>query len=269
MADHGILSERQLELYAAHDRKVRRLGCYKSYRVHLGANVRYRETDTDVTLTEPGLDGVFHIPLKSAVFLSMLYIILQVVYTHGGNSYSLVTAKHFSNTYTDTKGHKVKRISILPRVPLAWVKMNTPPNTTVHHQTYPFTGDTVGRYQPEMLVSRIYASMNSHFHKTFVSSSYTLDSTARDILASELVSETLSTLGAPLVFKVLHKQSRLTMERLRFRDNQEILTIHNPNKALWGTCVLWQLDSDLHILSRATVNRRTCHQSPVRISGCT
>lgn len=209
------------------------------------------------SLTEPGLDGLFRIPVESHVIPSTRYIVLRAVYTHGGDSYGLVTAKHFTNTYTDTKGHKVKRISVLARAPLAWVKINTHNDTTVPHLTYPYTGDMVCGHQPDVIVSRIYANMNRYVNNTLVFTSYTPDSGERDSLASELVSETLSILAAPLAFKALHEQSRLTLERLQCPRDRDILTIPDPHRALWGTCVLWQLDSELGTLSRATVNQQT------------
>ncbi|TKS75718.1 hypothetical protein D9C73_010121 [Collichthys lucidus] len=212
---------------------------------------------TTVTLTGPGCDGVFRIPVESAVTPSACYIVLRAVYTDGGDGYGLVTAKHFSNTYTETRGHKVKRISVLARAPLAWVILNTPPATAASRENaYPFTGDAFHGHQPEMLVSRIYAAVNRHVHNVFASSSIAPDCTEGDSLDSEVVSDTLSTLGAPLAFKVLHEQSRLTLDRLRDHgDRSEISTIPNPRSAPWGTCVLWQLDRDRDTVTRASVNQ--------------
>ncbi|KAJ7984119.1 hypothetical protein DPEC_G00364030 [Dallia pectoralis] len=207
------------------------------------------------TLTEPGLDGNFRIPVKSSVTQSALYIVLRAVYLHGSDSYGLVTAKHFSDTYTDTKGHKVKRISVLARAPLAWVKMNTSRDT--EPATCYFTGDTIYGCQPEMFVSRIHASIDRYVHSAFMFTLFTQNSTERDSRLSQLVSETLSILGAPLAFKVLHEQSRLTLELWQGRGGSDSLTLADPQNALWGTCVLWQTDSDQVTLTRATVNQQT------------
>ena len=215
-----------------------------------------------VMLTDPGFDGIFRIPVDSDFLPNTCYILLKAVYAHSGDDYGLLTAKHFSNTHIDIRGHKVKRISVLARAPLAWVKMITPSDTVVHYKTYTFTGDTVSGHQPEMLVSRIYASMNRHVHTVLAATLRSLDSAERDTLASKLVSETLSTLGAPLAFKVLHEQSRLTLERLHSHSEQGVLAIPDPQCALWGTCVLWQQDSDMSSLSRQSVNHNT-HLLPV------
>lgn len=204
------------------------------------------------TLTEPGFDGAFRIPVESAAIPVACCIVLRVVYTDGCEAYGLVTAKHFSNTYTDTRGHKVKRVSVLARAPLAWVIMNEPPVSAASSKKYPFAGDAFHGHQPEMIVSRVYATLNLHVRNAFVSRARVADSAEGDRLTSEVVSDTLSALGAPLAFKVLHEQSRLTLERLR--DRSEISTIPDPRTALWGTCVSWQLDSR-DALSRASVNQ--------------
>ncbi|KAJ7984172.1 hypothetical protein DPEC_G00364560 [Dallia pectoralis] len=219
------------------------------------------------TLTEPGLDGNFRIPVKSSVTQSALYIVLRAVYLHGSDSYGLVTAKHFSDTYTDTKGHKVKRISVLARAPLAWVKMNTSRDT--EPATCHFTGDTIYGCQPEMFVSRIHASIDRYVHSAFMFTPFTQNSTERDSRLSQLVSETLSILGAPLAFKVLHEQSRLTLELWQGRGGSDSLTLADPQNALWGTCVLWQTDSDQVTLTRATVNQQTDrYTGRVQLIGC-
>lgn len=207
-----------------------------------------------VTLTEPGLDGVFRIPVESDMSPGTHYLVLRAVYMHSGESYGLITAKHFSDMYTDNRGHQVKHISYVARGPLAWVKMNT---TADRNELY--TGDTVSGYQPEAIVSNIYTRVTRCVHSGLVSPSYEPDE--REALATKLVSKTLAILGAPLAFKVLHEQSRLTLERSRCSEDREICTIPDPRDALWGTRVLWKLDSDLS-LSRATVNQET-DTSPV------
>lgn len=145
-----------------------------------------------VTLTEPRFDGSFRIPIGSAAIPTMGYIVLRAVYRHGGDGYGLVTTKHFSDTYTDTRGHKVNMISVLSRAPLAWVKMNTHAA-----ESYPFTGDAVCGHQPEMVVQRIYTFINRHMYN-FMFTLCTPESTVEtDTMVSELVSETLSPLRAP------------------------------------------------------------------------
>lgn len=209
-----------------------------------------------VTLTGPGPDGLFRIPVvDSDAIPSRRYTVLRVVDKHGRESYGLVTAKHLSDTYTDARGHKVKRISVLPSAPLAWVKMSAPAGASAQGTTYPFAGDSVSGHQPEMLVSRIYSVMNRYVHNTLISPLRTQDSAQGDTLASELVSDTLATLGAPLAFKALHEQSRLTWERSRSSEDTGLVTVPDPRHALWGTCVLWQLDPELGSVSRRTVNR--------------
>ncbi|KAJ7984120.1 hypothetical protein DPEC_G00364040 [Dallia pectoralis] len=74
-----------------------------------------------------------------------------------------------------------------------------------------FTGDTIYGCQPEMFVSRIHASIDRYVHSAFMFTLFTQNSTERDSRLSQLVSETLSILGASRV-QVLHEQSRLTLE---------------------------------------------------------
>lgn len=202
---------------------------------------------TSVTLTEPGLDGLFRIPVEADTSPGTHCVVLRAVQSHTIESYGLITAKHFSEMYTDHRGHRVKTVSYMARGPLAWVKMNT-----ADAQNKLYTGDTISGHQPEAIVSNIYTRVTRCVHSGLVSPSY--DPDEREALATKLVSETLAILGAPLAFKVLHEQSRLTLARLRCSEAREICTVPDPRHALWGTRVLWQLDSDLS-LSRATVNQ--------------
>lgn len=210
-----------------------------------------------VTLKESDADGLFRIQVKSTV-RTHIYLLLRTVYKSGEYSYGLLTAKHFSDTYTDVKGHKVKKMCVLACAPLAWVKLIS--NSASGMKTLTYTGDTVHGYQPEMIISKIYSDLKHYIDTTFVVTRDTEDSARTQEI---IMLTTLSALGAPLAFKVLHEQSRLTLERIRMQGYNKSLAVPDSECAVWGTCVMWQqAGQDLQSLSRKILNQDT-ELSPV------
>lgn len=231
-------------LLAQHVSNVHRLEYFWSHMFDIEKAI-----PTTVSLSEPGLDGVYRIPLTLAQSRARNWLVIRVVYATKEDDYSLVTAKHLSETHINPKGHEVKKVSILARAPFAWVKVH------VHTDVFPFCGDVVDGYQPESIVSRIYSTMDRQFRTVlFRVANADVD---MELHIAELVSDTLSRLAALLAFKAVYEQSRLTLERLRCGNRQDIDFISKPEDRLWGTSVLWTLSSDLTRLTRETVNQHT------------
>lgn len=205
-----------------------------------------------VTLTELNTQGVFCIPVESALSIHACFLILRAVYKSGGDGFGLLTAKHFSDTYTDARGHKVRKFSVLASAPLAWVRMTW--TSKMCRKALAYMGDTIYGHQPEMIMSNIYSDLRHFIDTTFVS---TLDTVEGDTLYTreEIMCTTLSAIGAPLAFKALHEQSRLTLERVKTQGYSESFAVPEPEFAVWGSCVMWQLAQDQQSLSCKIVNQ--------------
>lgn len=181
-----------------------------------------------VVLTNSGVDGLYRIPLTKVQCRAGNWLIIGVSYTDNRVDYGLLTAKHFTDTYTNPNGHQVTRVSmLLARPPFAWVKPHVPSHVGICQ----FTGDDVDGHRPESLVSRVYSSVDAQFRNMLFHVT-TLD---KDVYIEAIVRDTLSRLSAPLAFKALYEQSRLTQERLRLD------TGHSDPGDLWGTAVLWTM----------------------------
>lgn len=196
-----------------------------------------------VILTKSGADGLYRIPLTTIRSRAGNWLIIGVSYIDDRADYGLITAKHFTDTYTSPKGHHVTRVSMsLARPPFAWVKPHVPSHVSVCQ----FTGDTVDGHRPESLVSRVYSTMDAQFRNML----FHVTAADKDVYIETLVRDTLSRLAAPLAFKVVYEQSRLTRELLRGD------TGHVPVESdLWGTCVLWTLCDELTKLTLRAFTR--------------
>lgn len=182
-----------------------------------------------VVLTNSGGDGLYRIPLTKVQCRAGNWLIIGVSYTDNRVEYGLLTAKHFTDTYTNPNGHPVTRVSmLLARPPFAWVK----PHVPSHIGICQFTGDDMDGHRPDLLVSKVYSSVDAQFRNMLFHVT-TLD---KDVYIEAIVRDALSRLSAPLAFKALYEQSRLTQERLRLNTGHS-----DPGDLLWGTTVLWTM----------------------------
>ncbi|KAK7915610.1 hypothetical protein WMY93_011371 [Mugilogobius chulae] len=107
-------------------------------------------------------------------------------------------------------------------------------------------------------MSTVSTASESKLHRlTYTGASETGDKDHTFVSADIILSTTLSALGAPLAFKVLHEQSRLTCERLRRPGYSPSVALATPESAVWGTCVLWTLLPQTQSLSFQTTNHAT------------
>ncbi|KAL3972456.1 tumor necrosis factor receptor superfamily member 14 [Sarotherodon galilaeus] len=205
---------------------------------------------TTAILTEPGEDGLYRIPLTKVQSRVGNCLVIRVAYTESKqDDRGLITAKHLTGMYTNSKGHEVRMVSILARAPFAWVKPHVPSLVIAN----PFFGDTVDGHRPESIVSRIYSAVDMEFRNLL----FHVTGEDKDKYIAELVRDTLSRLAAPLAFKVVYEQSRLTLEHLRRETSQgaDGTSFIEPERDLWGTSVLWILSSDITPVACTTVNQ--------------
>lgn len=206
---------------------------------------------TAVILTEPGEDGLYRIPLTKAQSRVGNCLIIRVAYAESSkqDDRGLVTAKHLTGMYTNSKGHEVRTVSILARAPFAWVKPHVPSHVIAN----PFFGDAIDGHRPESIVSRIYSAVDMEFRNLL----FHVTGEDKDMCIAGLVRDTLSRLAAPLAFKVVYEQSRLTLEHLRRETSRgaDGASFIEPDRDLWGTSVLWTLSSDTTPVACTTVNQ--------------
>lgn len=202
---------------------------------------------TAVLLAESGADGLYRVPLTRAQSRAGNWLVIRVSYADNrGDDYGLLTAKHFTETYTNAKGHEVKRVSVLARAPFAWVK----PHVPSHVSPCVFTGDAVYGYRPESIVSRVYSTVDVQFRNVL----FHVTAPDKDAHIETLVRDTLSKLAAPLAFKAVYEQSRLTLEHLRDDARRDAPV----ESTMWGTSVLWTLCEEL---AEFTVETFTRHEA--------
>lgn len=199
----------------------------------------------------PSLRGTFAVPVERGSLRGARCLVFRAIYESGGQAFGLLTAKHFRPAVPGTRGRAVKRISILASAPLAWVELECVQSDrgTEGGRDAPgewWRRDREAEEEAERLVFSIYTNLNRYAYCT-VTASGSGDLAEGESLAAELTGETLAALGAPLAFKALHEQSRLTLERTRSREEGSARgeddgpsTIPDPTRAAWGTCVLWQ-----------------------------
>nr|BBA49189.1 hypothetical protein [Oryzias latipes] len=220
---------------------------------------------SSVTLTGPKLGGPVFIPVGPGALRGARCMVLRVVYSQGSESYGLVTDRHFRAAKGHAKGYPVKRISVLASAPLAWVELRH----SEHYDTAEPGASLAcghGTDKAEKLVSSIYTSLNRFSYYT-VAASRDGDLSERERVAREVTVATLATLGAPLAFKILHEQSRLTVARAALRTDgraSDSSWLPDPTQAVWGTSVLWRRegDADPGALSRWVVNSPLRPPSP-------
>ncbi|KAK2811913.1 hypothetical protein Q5P01_000135 [Channa striata] len=206
-------------------------------------------------------------------------LVFRAIYESGGQAFGLLTAKHFRPAVPGTRGRAVKRISILASAPLAWVELECVQSDrgTEGGRDAPgewWRRDREAEEEAERLVFSIYTNLNRYAYCT-VTASGSGDLAEGESLAAELTGETLAALGAPLAFKALHEQSRLTLERTRSREEGSARgeddgpsTIPDPTRAAWGTCVLWQRRDNAARPFCFTSNDSTELPAPRRTAGC-
>lgn len=145
---------------------------------------------TAVVLTKSGADGLYRIPLTKAQSREGNWLVIRVSYTDNrADDYGLITAKHFTETYTNPKGHPVTRGSMLARPPFAWVK----PHVPAHVNVCQFSGDAVDGHRPESIVSRVYSTVDVQFRNML----FHVTAPDKDVYIEALVRDTLSRLAAP------------------------------------------------------------------------
>ncbi|KAK7878289.1 hypothetical protein WMY93_031108 [Mugilogobius chulae] len=190
-----------------------------------------------VALTETRRDEPLRIPVKLPFVPGMQFIVLHAAYANGRDGYGLVTKKHFSDTYTDSRGHKVRSVSLLAKPPLAWVKFVGPDCEL--NPGGPFTGDAIRGFRPEALISKVYSTLHRNASVLASHRSSSDEATvANEALVLDLVRDTLAALAAPLAFKVLYEQNRAALSLLHSPASAALATERSP----WGVAVLWRPD---------------------------
>lgn len=178
---------------------------------------------TPVTLTNRP-DNVFYIPISSTkCFVSETYLIL--CFTQNlKDVYALLTRKEFSDTYTDCRGHKLKVIGSLAQAPLAWVKVLNPAA---------YVRDTTRAHEQETSVAKLYNVLYYNIHTLLSDHNQTWPG----------VQSVLSRIAAPLAYKALYEQARLTVRsKNSATENYPNVNSYEIGKKQWGTSVMCVMD---------------------------
>lgn len=209
------MSEKQTNVLSIKCEDKERVACVEYTWVSL-FDIEKRVPES-VTLAKPDGEGCFWIPAEPGC---ATVLILRVTYVSGDRDCGLVTAKRLlSDEYANSaKGHKVNRLSFLARAPLAWVKLHAATSRRC------FPSVAYAGHQPETVVSRIYTSLIRYAHMALDSH----DTDNRDSVVANLVGDTLAALGAPLAFKAVYEQTRLSLPES-----------HDGPVWAWGTRATW------------------------------
>lgn len=207
-------------------------------------------------------DGIYRIPMTPIYMTADNWIVIRVNYPSAKSVYGLITARHLSDLHvSSTKGHPLKEVCMLARAPLAWVKMCKRDKCVADY----FSGDAVQGHHPDVIVSRIYSTIDRVLRNT-----HCPDDMSHDDLAFTRVRDTLAALSAPLAFKVIHEQSKLSFERLILAKDLRCAMAQCETDRVWGICVLWHEDQAGRVIktldSRATITPPNDSRSWVRVT---